>query len=120
MSDKETEQALLPLHEKPAFHSSEVEPALKSLKNLVAKLAKKPAPKKEKPAKVDNSTTTEEAEADTAAAGGEGREGENDAASPGEGEANEGGEGGGDRESEVAAGEAGAEEVGDPLREEEL
>lgn len=56
MSDKEAEQAALPLHEKPAFASTEVEPALKSLKNLWSKLSKKPAPKKEKPVKAENAT----------------------------------------------------------------
>lgn len=56
MSDKEAEQSTQPAHETPVFKSSEVEPALKALKTLVAKLSKKPAPKKEKPAKADNST----------------------------------------------------------------
>ncbi|CAM9883423.1 unnamed protein product, partial [Ectocarpus sp. 12 AP-2014] len=56
MSDKEAEQAAHPPHETPVFKSAEVEPALKALKNLVTKLSKKPAPKKEKPMKADNST----------------------------------------------------------------
>ncbi|CAM9800915.1 unnamed protein product, partial [Ectocarpus sp. 4 AP-2014] len=56
MSDKEAEQAAHPPHETPVFKSADVEPALKALKNLVTKLSKKPAPKKEKPAKADNST----------------------------------------------------------------
>ncbi|CAM9469770.1 unnamed protein product [Ascophyllum nodosum] len=63
MDDKEAEQNKLTPHEKPAFKSSEVEPALKSLKTLVLKLSKKPAPKKEKPAPKDggNNSTDETA-----------------------------------------------------------
>lgn len=72
MTDKEEEQESLSPHETPAFKSAEVEPALKSLKSLVSKLSKKPAPKKEKPIKADNST--------------EGASGDGDAATPAEGE----------------------------------
>lgn len=56
MDEKEAEQEKLAPHETPVFKSSDVEPALKGLKNLVVKLSKRPAPKKEKPAKADNST----------------------------------------------------------------
>lgn len=111
MSDKEAEQSAQPAHETPVFKSSEVEPALKALKNLVTKLSKKPAPKKEKPAKADNST-------EEAATGGEGDE----ATPEGEGE-----EGGADEGSDAGEGEKeGAGEgtdgdaEADPLREDEL
>lgn len=102
MTDKEAEQNALPPHETPAFKATEVEPALKPLKTLVGKLSKKPAPKKEKPAK--NTNSTEET-------GGSG-----DEASPGEDK----GEGGKDEEGakEEAGGEGGGGD--DPLRDEEL
>lgn len=99
MSDKEAEQSLIPPHETPVFKSTDVEPALKPLKSLITKLAKKPVPKKEKPAKVDNSTEE---------AGGDG----DDASPAAEGD-----------EAEIEEGVEGAEEVGeqaDALREDEL
>lgn len=100
MSDKEAEQSLVAPHETPVFKSTDVEPALKSLKSLITKLSKKPVPKKEKPAKVDNSTEE--------AAGGDG----DDASPPPEGD-----------EAVVEEGVEGDEEAGaesDALREDEL
>lgn len=99
MSDKEAEQSLVALHETPAFKSTDVEPALKPLKTLITKLAKKPVPKKEKPAKADNSTEE---------AGGNG----DDASPAAEGD-----------EAKVEEGVEGEEEAGeqtDALREDEL
>lgn len=98
MSDKEAEQRAQPAHETPVFRSSEVEPALKALKTLVAKLSKKPAPKKEKPAKADNST-------EEAVTGEEGDE----ATPEGEGD----GDGGGGAEEGSIAGEGEKEGVGE-------
>lgn len=102
MNVKEAEQNALPPHETPAFKSTEVEPALKALKTLVGKLSKKPAPKKEKPAKDTNSTEE---------TGGDG-----DEASPGEEKAEGGEEGEGVKEE----GEGVPEGGDDPLREDEL
>lgn len=87
MSDKEAEQSSQPAHETPLFKSSEVEPALKALKTLVAKLSKKPAPKKEKPAKADNST-------EEAATGGEGDKATPEGEGGGDGRAEEGSDAG--------------------------
>ncbi|CAB1098258.1 HSP70 [Ectocarpus sp. CCAP 1310/34] len=110
MSDKEAEQAAHPPHETPVFKSAEVEPALKALKNLVTKLSKKPAPKKEKPAKADNST-------EEAATNGD--EGEESPEGEGEGKAEEGEEGVvGEGEEEGAEGAAAADAEADPSREE--
>lgn len=108
MSDKENEQAAQPAHETPIFKSVEVEPSLKALKSLVTKLSKKPAPKKETPAKADNST-------EEAATGGDG-----DEASPaGDDEGKAGKEGDTDEGEKEGAGE-GSEAEADPLREGEL
>lgn len=112
MSDKEDEQSTQPAHETPVFKSSEVEPALKALKTLVAKLSKKPAPKKEKPAKADNST--EEAATD----------GVDEEATP-EGEGNgdgvvEEGSDAGEVEKEGAGEGADGDAEADALREDEL
>ncbi len=121
MSDKEAEQASQPAHETPVFKSSEVEPALKALKNLVTKLSKKPAPKKEKPVKADNST-------DEAATGGEGDaaeaeataggEGEGEGEVEGDGELKEEGSGAGEGEEGLARESLDGEPESDPLREE--
>ena len=97
MDENEAEQNKLAPHEAPAFKSSDVEPALKSLKNLVVKLSKRPVPKKEKPAKTDNSTE----ETSTS-------EGEGDGDKNGEGEIEEGGESG-EEEGEDLAGKTGPE-----------
>lgn len=82
MDEKEADQEKMASHEMPVFKSSDVEPALKGLKNLVVKLSKRPAPKKEKPVKADNSTEE---------AGGESDSGE--ASSSGEGDTGMGNEG---------------------------
>lgn len=120
MSDKEAEQASHPSHETPVFKSSEVEPALKALKSLVTKLSKKPAPKKEKPVKADNST-------EEAVTGGEGDAGEAEATAGGEGEGKvegddelkEEGSVAGEGDKEEAAGDGPDGEAGaDQLREE--
>ncbi|CAM9478515.1 unnamed protein product [Hapterophycus canaliculatus] len=110
MADKEEEQNAQPAHEPPVFKSSEVEPALKALKNLVGKLSKKPAPKKEKPSKTDNSTEE--------AAHGEG----NQVSPDGDGGENSGEEAGtaGEKEEVGKGGNADAEGKADPLREDEL
>lgn len=116
MSDKEAEQSAQPAHETPVFKSSEVEPALKALKTLVAKLSKKPAPKKEKPAKADNST-------EEAATGGEGDEAspEGEGGGNGDGGAEEGSEAGeGQKEGEGEKKGTGGDAEVDPLREDEL
>lgn len=108
MLDKETEQAAQPAHEAPVFKSVEVEPSLKALKSLVTKLSKKPAPKKEKPAKADNST-------EEAATGGDG-----DEASPAGDDEGKAGEEGAAAEGEKEGASEGKEAEADPLREDEL
>lgn len=120
MSDKEAEQASLSLHETPAFHSSEVEQALKPLQNLVTKLTKRPPPKKEKPAKTSNST------AEGQESSGEEGEGRSSSTEGAEGESPKGaGEdaqdrGAGQEEGQEGRGGAGDSDGTDPLREDEL
>ena len=99
MSDKEAEQAAQATHETPVFKSSEVEPALKALKNLVTKLSKKPAPKKEKPVKADNSTEEAAAEGE-----GKGDAAEAEATVGGEGEGGGGVEGDGEAKTGEGSG----------------
>lgn len=112
MTDKEAEQSAQPAHETPVFKSSEVEPALKALKTLVAKLSKKPAPKKEKPAKADNST-------EEAATGGEGDKAIPETEGGGDGGAGEGSDAGEGEKEGAGEGAAGNAEA-DASREDEL
>lgn len=103
MSDKEAEQNLVAPHETPVFKSTDVEPALKSLKSLITKLSKKPIPKKEKPAKADNSTEEASGDGDDVSPAAEGGEAEVEEGVEADGEAGEG-----------------EEEETDSLREDEL
>eukprot|EP00968_Pinguiococcus_pyrenoidosus_P009144 scaffold707_cov240-Pinguiococcus_pyrenoidosus.AAC.12 len=96
----EEKQSKLEVHEKPAFHSSEIGPRLQSIRSLVSRLNKRPKPAPEKP--VEPEKPAEEASEAKDAASGDSDE----ATTAGEAEAE--GAAGEARETE---GEDGAEEA---------